>query len=478
MKLRGGNGPTVRAAQLSDVVGSVQYNPVSVYLTGGSSSAQTLQDANFITYTGATYYRQGNVVIEGLGNAVIINLDPSVGTVASDGTITRLSSGIMRLLIETPHLTLPLVCDLTTVSAAPEQPNQFVSTVAGSLAAHLQGQVDNRINNTMSMAVNGLVFSTQNHATQSYVRNPNLWCADVNLTCISPWNSNGANTKAGTLITPRHVLNATHYEYNVGNTVRFVAQDGTVHNRTITGKARHPNYVPYTPDLTIYTLASNLPVGITPCKLMPSNWTSYLVQNLSNRPPALGLDQEEKALIIDFYTDGAFLTPTDSDRRIFDESKIGGDSGNPAFLIVNGELVLITVWTYGGAGSGTPVASYIEGLNTMIVTADAQAGVSTGYTVTEADFSRWPHLTTKNYMLHNDGGSVITALVEYGLQNGKMSYREAGSDTHYLEAVWSGTTSTWDYNAVIDGTPFTVDFSVDDVATPDLATFEFGNAFW
>ena len=391
MKLRGGNGPTVRVAQLSDVAGSAQYNPVSVYLTGGSSSAQALQDANFITYTGATYYRQGNVVIEGLGNAVIINLDPSVGTVASDGTITRLSSGIMRLLIKTSHLTLPLVCDLTTVSAAPEQPNQFVSTVAGSLAAHLQGQVDNRINNTMSMAVNGLVFSTQNHATQSYVRNPNLWCADVNLTCISPWNSNGANTKAGTLITPRHVLNAAHYEYNVGNTVRFVAQDGTVHNRTITGKARHPNYLPYTPDLTIYTLASNLPVGITPCKLMPSNWTSYLVHNISNRPPALGLDQEEKALIIDFYINGAFLTPTDSDRRIFDESKIGGDSGNPAFLIVNGELVLITVWTYGGAGSGTPVASYIADLNAMIVTADAQAGVSTGYTVTEADFSAFPN---------------------------------------------------------------------------------------
>ena len=170
-----------------------------------------------------------------------------------------------------------------------------------------------------------------------------------------------------------------------------MAQDGTVHNRTITGKARHPNYVPSTPDLTIYTLASNLPVGITPCKLMPSNWTSYLVQNLSNRPPALGLDQEEKALIIDFYTDGAFLTPTDYDRLIFHENKISGDSGNPAFLIVNGELVLVTVWTYGGAGGGTPVANFITDLNAMIVTADAQAGVSTGYTVTEADFSAFPN---------------------------------------------------------------------------------------
>ena len=390
MKLRGGNGPTIRVAQLSDVSGSARYDSVSVYISGGFSSAQTLQDANFITYTGSTYYRQGNVVIEGLRNAVIVNLDNSVGTVATDGAITRLSSGIMRLNIKTPLLTLPLVCDLTTITAAPGQPDQFVSTVVGSLAAHLQGQVDNRINNTMSMAVNGRVFSTQNHTTQSYIRNPNLWCADVDLTCISPWNSNGGATKAGTLITPRHIISAAHYEKNVGDIIRFVAQNGTVYNRTITGKARHPNYVPYAPDLTIYTLNSNLPVGITPCKLMPHYWSRYLVHNLSNRPPALGLDQEEKALIIDFYNDGMFLTPTDSDRLIFNENKIVGDSGNPAFLIINNELVLVTVWTSGGAGSGTPVANYIADLNNMIVTADAQAGVSTGYTVTEANFSAFP----------------------------------------------------------------------------------------
>lgn len=392
IKLKSGTGPNIRNAQRSDIAGaSVSHNYVTVRTSGGSTSEETLQDANFQQYTGATYHREGGVLVEGMGSPEIVNRDPAVGSIAADGIVTRLSSGLLRLLIKTPLVTLPLELDLRDKTDEPDQPTAFVSTVTGSLAAHCQQQIDNNINNTMTMATNGKVFTTQDHSTPTYVRNANVWCNDVDLTCISPWNSNGGHRKAGTLVTPRHIITAAHYEYNVGTTVRFVAADNTVHNRTVTGKKRHPNYVPYSPDLTLYTLDSDLPGSITPCKLMPSNWDDHLVQNFHNRPPALGLDQEEKALIIDFFARGSFMTPVDADRLIFHENKIGGDSGNPAFLIVNGELVLITVWTFGGAGGGTSVASHIADLNGMIVSADAQAGVSTGYTVTEADFSAFPN---------------------------------------------------------------------------------------
>ena len=124
---------------------------------------------------------------------------------------------------------------------------------------------------------------------------------------------------------------------------------------------------------------------------MPSNYTTYLA-NEQVKTACLGLDQEEKALIIDWNSFGGMRNPTDPNRLIFHENKISGDSGNPAFIIVDGELVLMTVWTYGGAGGGTAVANYISGINTMIATADTQAGVSTNYTVTEADFSTFPQI--------------------------------------------------------------------------------------
>jgi hypothetical protein len=86
------------------------------------------------------------------------------------------------------------------------------------------------------------------------------------------------------------------------------------------------------------------------------------------------------------------ITPKSANRLEFYESKISGDSGNPAFLILdlgNGpELVLLTLWTFGGSGSGTFITPHITAINAMIATSDAQAGNGgTGYTLTEADLS-------------------------------------------------------------------------------------------
>jgi hypothetical protein len=48
------------------------------------------------------------------------------------------------------------------------------------------------------------------------------------------------------------------------------------------------------------------------------------------------------------------------------------------------------VWTFGGAGSGTFVGQYTADINTMIASADAAAGINTGYTVTTVDLSGFP----------------------------------------------------------------------------------------
>jgi hypothetical protein len=121
----------------------------------------------------------------------------------------------------------------------------------------------------------------------------------------------------------------------------------------------------------------------------------------------LVFDQEEKALVADLRKIDAKLSygayPVKDDRAIFSESLIGGDSGNPAFLIVDpdpddsnvsSELVLNYVLTFGGTGSGTSLANCIPLLNATIAGSDADASarsdtatINTGYTVTEADFS-------------------------------------------------------------------------------------------
>lgn len=388
MRLKGAGNLVVRSIQLNDTDTSLTHAIEVVVVSGGVSSYDTISDGYYEIFTGATYYNGGDILVEGMGNFEILNLTPSVATVSTIGEITRHTSGILNVVVKNNFISIPLSINLTNKNDGSSTPRSLISTVVGSLAEHCQGQIDSRIDNTMTKGVNGLVYSTQNHTTSTYTRNSSLWCSDVNLTCISPWNSNEANKKAGTLVTPRHILGAAHYEVNVNNIIRFVETGGTVHTRTIVGKRTHPNYTPYSPDLTIYTLDSDLPPEITPCKVMPSDWADYLVNNPDTRPPALGLDQEEKALIMDFYgvgTGANFQYPIDSDRLIFSEELVGGDSGNPAFFIIGGELVLITVWTFGGEGSGTYVSRFLNDLNQMIVDSDAQYGISTIGNVT------WPN---------------------------------------------------------------------------------------
>lgn len=349
--------------------------------------------------------------------------------------------------------------------------NARQSRVAGILGTHCESVIGDRIvGATTSMLP---IFSgyTASLSSGIYTRNTACWAYGLDLTCISPWNSKSGRYRAGTLITPRHIINSAHYELDVGNIVKFVMNDNTVVSRTITGKKRHPDYSPYYPDLTVYTLDSDVPSGIGFSKVLPSDYVDYIpdVYGIA----ALCLDQEEKAIISDL--DGwvdyvGFTVPDSVDEQVLYENKVSGDSGNPAFLVINEELVLLTCWTYGGWGVGTFVTPLIDDLNQMIIDADTQAGVSTGYTLTEIDLSGFPNFTTQNYIIEDNDivNGNASLWVESGTVNEKESYIMRESLTDYWTLAWDG--DSWEFTAT--GSP-TSSFSdtANDGVTPDVATF-------
>ena len=90
------------------------------------------------------------------------------------------------------------------------------------------------------------------------------------------------------------------------------------------------------------------------------------------------------SIIAELYslsTTCSLLNPSNATRLSYYENMITGDSGNPVFLIINGQLVIITVITYGGAGSGTSVAFHKDAINTMMAT------LGGGYSLTEVSLS-------------------------------------------------------------------------------------------
>ena len=308
---------------------------------------------------------------------------------------TAVSNGSAMLTLRTGSSTYTASVTVATLTA---QANDTVTGfVSGSLRAHLIAQIDPLLEGKTPATALPL-FTTQDHGAGTYVRNAQCWAAPhaQALTAISPWNSQGGAHLAGILVSPRHVLFATHYAAGAGATIRFVTTGNVVVTRTITATAPLPGYVPYYPDLTVGVLDSDVPETISFAKILPADWASKLpaLNTTEPRLPSIGLDQEEKGLVSDLFgiTSGAgqggamvsFIRPASSLRSAFYEDKIGGDSSNPACLIINGQLVVLTCWTGGGGGSGTSVVYHRSALETLMTS------LGGGYSLTPIDLSSFP----------------------------------------------------------------------------------------
>lgn len=299
----------------------------------------------------------------------------------SDSYASGISSGSANIIATNDNYASATNVNVTLSTGSSS--TVFSGYANDSLAKHVSDNIDDRINGLTGSA--SPIYTTQNHNTPIYVRNSGCWASDIDLTSISPWNSTNQQFMAGTLISPRHIIFAAHYQLSTGSTIRFVDNNNNIVTRTMTDKRTHPSYSPYYPDISIGVLDSDVPNSISFAKILPQNWTSYLPSlSPSKRLPCLVLDASETALISELgslNTMATFYAPTLTNRLIFFENIVVGDSGNPAFLIVNGELVIITVWTYGGSGAGTSIVYHKDAINTMM----SQLGG--GYSLTEIDLS-------------------------------------------------------------------------------------------
>jgi len=284
--------------------------------------------------------------------------------------------------------------------------DSFFSPRFRSLRVSSIYNVDSRLTAGKSTAI----FSTYDHATPAYVRNPACWAYGLDLTSISPWNAQGVSALAATLISPRHIVMCAHGPIVDDTAIRFVAADGTVVTRTVETVLEHPDYSPtpsHYPDIAIGVLDEDVPSTISYVKILPEDWrdyvTPYRVVNGAYEIwsagggeyslwgiPCIFTDQEEKLLVADIRklpippeTAQAALSgtaPIESNRLLFNELIVAGDSGSPIFILVNGELVLLSVITTVGP-VGTSIAYFKDDINTMMAT------LGGGYSLTEIDLS-------------------------------------------------------------------------------------------
>ena len=267
--------------------------------------------------------------------------------------------------------------------------------VAGSARKALSDPMDDALI-VANPATQQQVYTTQD----PYVRNTSFFLQGTHaeaLTCASPWNSTGGTRRAGTAITPRHAVCANHYPIPVGATIRFIASDNTVITRTVVQAARIFKNGNGT-DAWMILFDSDLPASITPCKIFPDGYETYLPAGATTAAafalPLLAMDFSENGIALDLIKESAntnptmiYGAPTIPHRLAFYDPIISGDSGNPIFAVIGSELWLLS--TFFGAASGPFYGALVTELNAMITTLDTLQGDITGHTVTVGDLSSY-----------------------------------------------------------------------------------------
>jgi len=267
-----------------------------------------------------------------------------------------------------------------------------------------------------------LIFSTQtpnNGVNPVYVRSNTCWAKNIDLSPLSPWNSSGNTQEGGTLISPRHIVFANHFTIPNGSTLIFVDMNNNSYTRTLSNQAQVTGT-----DIQIGVLDSDLPSNVSFCQVSSLELADFPTN--SNRVPVLYTDQEEKALVGDFYNignidlggnlqyAGGLFTPADSQRASFYETVISGDSGDPIGFVYNNKYILL--FTFYSANFGPNLGYYLNEINSVMTS------LGGGYTLSifnkEDALGSGRIISNKNYILN----SQFNADNQYPISDGSLFF--------------------------------------------------------
>ena len=274
----------------------------------------------------------------------------------------------------------------------------WVSDVPGSLRAAVNDAVSNL---AWSSGKQAGVYQSGSYSATNFVRNTNCWASSLDLTCASPWNDfrpiidgEVANTLGNyfpaTAITPQHVVGAAHWFSATNTSFRWIDATNGIQARTMVARRFLGN------DIAIGLLDSPLPDSIAPAKTLSEDALGRLRGkfNLINGPgirvlylDALDTAWQASSPMME-RSDGqkfseGFSVEGSTNIPFSRAGAIGGDSGNPIFLIVETNTILISTFTSPCSGPMLPA------FRTQIEAAMVEMGGSSYTNWAAADLSSW-----------------------------------------------------------------------------------------
>lgn len=209
--------------------------------------------------------------------------------------------------------------------------------------------------------------------------NEKFWLKDVDFSCASPWSEESGMMRAGTLISKRHIIFAKHFPLWKGVRILFVDGEGEVCPCRISATKALKEC-----DIMIGLLDYEVTPNIHPAKILPQDYTRHIGDGRGL--PIVTFNQHEQAVLSEvrcIRTNGvANVAATRPDWRKFGGMMVTGDSGNPAFLLIGNEPILLYCLLSGGVGHGPPIHYYRHEIQ------QAMDELCPGYKLEAFDFAR------------------------------------------------------------------------------------------
>lgn len=207
-----------------------------------------------------------------------------------------------------------------------------------------------------------------------FIRSSTCWAKNIDTSPMSVWNNGGGYPEplnaggyggVGTLISPRHILLANHFQIKVGKKLIFVAMDNTCYIRTLSNSLQVG-----ISDIRIGLLDSDLPSNVSFCKI--GSQLLCTQATVENKFPTFTSIPSKKAIIEDGYIDPnnsylVFGQSSNAQRASFFEESGGGSSANPICFVYQNKLIIIG-YRYFSTGGPTFIAPYINQINTVMNT--------------------------------------------------------------------------------------------------------------
>ena len=224
----------------------------------------------------------------------------------------------------------------------PDGSNTFLSVVSRSIDDRIK---DKSPSGTLQKFLNYHVNGTN----VVFDINPDCWANNIDTSCVSMWNNSSGSLQAGVAISKRHIIVAGHFYHGNGVKVFFREPNGNIHTNVVTGR-----FPVNGTDIMVQSLRDELPDAITPARILSANYRHFI--GLGKWLPVLRFDKNEQCIVCEIskvlpseahYKTGireqsvSTSTPSKEFRQPFYIHTQGGDSGNPLFLVVGNDIVLL-----------------------------------------------------------------------------------------------------------------------------------------